>query len=213
MQVAADQLDVAFVAVPAGTVEGVTVRSINRQEILIVMSPVNPLAKMDRVPIESLRGEPIIAVSSATKSPYVDAARKWIAMRLGEEPNIVAEEPPDQIPAAVAQSAVAIAFTTETRAAAMSAAGLTCRPISPAPVVEYGVAYRQGAQSATSRDYAGLDEDHVDGARPDVNAAHVRPLYSSTVCDAMLGHPKVCTTRCRPAFPILAARSGSLNNS
>jgi len=149
-QVAVDQLDLAFVAVPAGKVEGVTVRSINRQEILIVMSPVNPLAKMDRVPIDFLRGEPIIAVSSATKSPHVDAARKWLEMRLGEEPNIVAEEPPDQIPAAVAQSGVAIAFTTESRAAAMSAAGLTCRRISPAPMVEYGVAYRQGVQSTTT---------------------------------------------------------------
>jgi DNA-binding transcriptional LysR family regulator len=143
----ADQLDFAFVGFPAGEHSGVAVRPISRQEILLVMAPTHHLAQMERVPIGCLRGEPIIAVSPALKSPHVDAARKWFAHRLGEEPNIVAEEPPDQIPAALAQSGVALAFTTATRTSVMSAAGLVCRPMSPTPLVEYGVAYLNASPS------------------------------------------------------------------
>lgn len=141
------RLDLAFVAVPAGEPKGITVRPINRQEILLVMSPANPLASLARVPIDRLRGEPIIAVSRAVNSPHVDSALRWLTYRLGEEPNLVAEEPPDQIAAAVSQSGVAVAFTTETRVPAMQAAGLICRPMTPAPLVEYGVAYHDGGQS------------------------------------------------------------------
>lgn len=143
----ADELDFAFVGVPAVGGKGMVVRPVNRQEVLLVMTPTNHLAVMERVPIECIRGEPIIAVTSAMRSPHVDAARKWLAARLGEEPNIVAEEPMDQIPAAVAESGVALAFITETRVSVMTAAGLICRPMTPAPYVDYGVAYLDTNQS------------------------------------------------------------------
>jgi DNA-binding transcriptional LysR family regulator len=137
----ADDLDFAFIRIPAVGGKGLVVRPVNRQEVVLIMTPTNHLARMERVPIECLRGEPIIAVSSAMKSPHVDAARKWLALRLGEEPNIIAEEPMDQIPAAVAQSGTALAFTTDARVSVMTAAGLVCRPMTPAAIVEYGVAY------------------------------------------------------------------------
>jgi DNA-binding transcriptional LysR family regulator len=155
----ADDLDFAFVIVPAGGCKGLVVRPINRQEVLVVMTSSNHLAQMERIPIECIRGQPIIAVSSAMKSPHVDAARKWFARRLGEEPNIVAEEPLDQIAAAVAQSGVALAFTIDTRAAAMSATGLICRPMSPALLIDYGVAYLDASQSPCLANMLGLVED------------------------------------------------------
>jgi DNA-binding transcriptional LysR family regulator len=143
----ADDLDFTFIRIPTVGGKGVVVRAINRQEVLLVMTPTNHLAPMERVPVECLRGEPIISVSSLLKSPHLDAALKWFAAQLGEEPNIIAEEPIDQIPAAVAESGIAIAFTTDTRVSAMKAAGLICRPMIPAPIVEYGIAYHDANPS------------------------------------------------------------------
>jgi DNA-binding transcriptional LysR family regulator len=137
----AGEVDFAFVGVPSVGPAEIVVRAIDRQEIVLVMRPDHHLASMVSVPIVCLRGEPIIAVSSALKSPYVSAAGRWLASHLGQEPNFVAEEPIDQIAAAVAQSSVAVAFTTERRAKLWEAEGLVSRPMSPRPLVDYGVAY------------------------------------------------------------------------
>jgi DNA-binding transcriptional LysR family regulator len=137
----AGEVDFAFVGVPSVGPAEVVVRPIDRQEIVLVMRPDHHLASMVSVPIVCLRGEPIIAVSSALKSPYVSAASRWLANHLGQEPNFVAEEPTDQIAAVVAHSSVAVAFTTASRAKLWEAEGLVARRMSPRPLVDYGVAY------------------------------------------------------------------------
>jgi len=111
-RVMADEVDFAFVGMQATDSGDVVVRPLARLEIVLVMTPANHLAPMEIVPIECLRGEPIIGVSSALRSPHVRASRHWLSSQLGEEPNIVADEPLDQIPAAVALSRVAVTLTT-----------------------------------------------------------------------------------------------------
>ena len=140
-RVMAGEVDFAFVGLPSMGYPGVVVRAIDRQEIVLVMTPTNHLAEMESIPIVCMRGEPMIVVSSALNSPYVAASRRWLANHLGQEPNVVAEEPVDQIAAAVALSGSAVTFTTARRAASWEAEGLISRRLSPLPLVEYGVAY------------------------------------------------------------------------
>jgi hypothetical protein len=85
----------------------------------------------------------MIVISSALQSPHVAASRRWLVSHLGQEPNVVAEEPLDQIAAAVVLSSLAVTFTTASRAALWKAEGLISRPLLPVPLIEYGVAYLQ----------------------------------------------------------------------
>jgi DNA-binding transcriptional LysR family regulator len=135
------EVDFAFIGLPAAGGPRVVVRAIDRQEVVLVMTPANHLASLKSIPIECLRGEPMIVISSALQSPLVAASRRWLVSHLGQEPNIVAEEPLDQIAAAVALSNLAVTFTTANRAALWKAEGLISRPLLPIPLIEYGVAY------------------------------------------------------------------------
>jgi DNA-binding transcriptional LysR family regulator len=140
-RVMADEVDFAFVAMQVQDFGDVVVRPIARLEMVVVMTPANHLAPMHTVPIECLRGEPMIGVTSKLGSPHVSASRRWLASRLGEAPNFVAEEPLDQIPAALALSGVAVTLMTADRAAQWAGEDLVLRPLSPTPIVEYGVAH------------------------------------------------------------------------
>lgn len=146
-RVMADEVDFAFVGTQAIDGDDVVVRPLDRQEIVLVMTPANHLAAMQTIPIACLRGEPIIAVTSALGSPYVSAGRRWLADHLGEEPNLVAEEPLNQIPAAVALSGRAVTLSTADRAALWQGEGLISRRLSPMPLVEYGAAYLKSNKS------------------------------------------------------------------
>jgi DNA-binding transcriptional LysR family regulator len=140
-RVMADEVDFAFVGMQGTDCDDVVVRPIDRKEIVLFMTPANHLAPMQAVPLECVRGEPMIGVTSALGSPHVSALRRWLASHLGEEPNVVAEEPLDQIPAALAMSGVAVTLMTADRVAPWAAEGLVSRRLSPVPVVDYGVAY------------------------------------------------------------------------
>jgi DNA-binding transcriptional LysR family regulator len=146
-RVMADEVDFAFVGMQAIDGDDVVVRPLDRKEIVLVMTPANHLAAMQTIPVVCLRGEPMIGVTSALGSPYVSAGRRWLAGHLGEEPNIVAEEPLNQIPAAVALSGRAVTLSTADRAALWEGEGLISRRLSPMPFVEYGAAYLKGNRS------------------------------------------------------------------
>jgi DNA-binding transcriptional LysR family regulator len=167
-RVMADEVDFAFVGMQSADCDDVVVRPIDRKEIVVVMTPANHLAAMQTVPIACLRGEPVIAVSSG--SPHVSASRRWLANHLGEEPNIVAEEPLAQIPAAVALSGRAVTLATADRAALWEGEGLIARRLSPMPFVDYGVAYLKGNASPALSNLLGIVEEiaqPLPGALPD----------------------------------------------
>jgi len=143
----AGELDFAFIGVAIGERDRIAMRPLDRHEIVVAMMPTHPLAQMERVPVECLRGEPMVAVSAGVNGPLATAILRWLTKYTGEPPNIVREEPPDQITAALAQSGNAIALMTMHRASLAKADGLVFRRLSPAPVIEYGAAYPREDQS------------------------------------------------------------------
>ncbi len=160
----AGDVDFAFVGVAIGEHNGVAMRTLDRHELVVVMAPNHPLMEMECVPITRLRGEPMIAVSSSgVNAPLAAASVGWLTKYFGEPPNIIGEEPPDQMSAALAQSGDAVAVMTEHRALLARNDGLDYRRLSPTPLVEYGMAYIRDNPSPA---LAGLLKTVADVAPP-----------------------------------------------
>jgi DNA-binding transcriptional LysR family regulator len=141
-RVIAGDVDFAFVGIAIGEHDGVAMHTLDRHELVVVMAPNHPLMQMECVPITRLRGEPMIAVSSSgVNAPLAAASHGWLTKYFGEPPNVIREEPPDQMSAALAQSSDAVALMTEHRALLARNEGLDYRRLSPTPLVEYGLAY------------------------------------------------------------------------
>ena len=168
-RVMSGEVDFAFVGMQATECDDVVVRAIDRHEVVLVMTLTHRFASMSMVPIACIGGEPFIAVSSALGSPHVRASLQWLENHLGEAPNVVAEEPLDQIPAAVALSGVAVTLTTAGRAAMWEAEGLVSRRLSPTPVVDYGIAYKRDNPFSALRNMLQI-VDQVAPALPNVLA-------------------------------------------
>jgi DNA-binding transcriptional LysR family regulator len=98
------EVDFAFVGVSIGRVDRLEIRPLDRHEIVLVMSPAHHLAQMGSVPVQCLRGEPMMGVSSGVNAPLAVAMTKWLTNCTGQQPNMVRAEPPDQMAAALAQS-------------------------------------------------------------------------------------------------------------
>jgi len=138
----AGEADFAFVGMAIGEHDGIAMHTLDRHELVVVMAPNHPLMQMECVPITRLRGEPMIAVSSSgVNAPLAAASHGWLTKYFGEPPNVIREEPPDQMSAALAQSGGAVALMTEHRALLARNDGLDYRRLSPTPLVEYGLAY------------------------------------------------------------------------
>ena len=101
----------------------------------------------------------MVAVSAGVNGPLAAAILTWLTKYTGEPPNIVREEPPDQITAALARSGDAVALMTVHRASLAQAEGLVYRRLSPAPLIEYGVAYPRENQSPALARLLKLVED------------------------------------------------------
>jgi DNA-binding transcriptional LysR family regulator len=135
------EVDFAFVGTAIGEHDGVSMRPLDRHEIVVVMAPTNHLAQLKTVPIKRLRSEPMISTSAGVNGPLVAATIGWLTKGTGEPPNIIREEPPDQMAAALGQSGKAVALMTEHRAILAATEGLVYRRLTPTPLIEYGVAY------------------------------------------------------------------------
>jgi DNA-binding transcriptional LysR family regulator len=143
----ADEIDFAFIGVSIGHHDGIVIRRLTQHKIVVVMAPTHRLMQFDTVPIAELRGEPLISTSPGVNAPLVASSLSWLTMRMGEPPNIVREEPPDQMAAALAESEGAIALMTEHRAEIARSDGLEYRQLTPTPLIEYGGAYRHDNRS------------------------------------------------------------------
>lgn len=151
--------DLAFFTVGTPVYDEIAVRSIDRKEIGILMVPTHPLAAIDPVPVRQLRGVPMIALSAGVNDVIVATYTRWLARHLGEAPNYVAYEPPDQLAEAVAQRADAVTLLSEPRASAASHLGLVFRRLTPSPVLECGIAYRKDNRSAALADLIEIIDD------------------------------------------------------
>lgn len=135
------EVDFAFIGAAIFEQPGIVIRVLDRHKIVAVLHPDHHLAQMECIPVERLRGEPIISASSGVNPQLVAASLVWLAKATGEPPNIIREEPPDQMSGALARTRTAIGLMTEHRAILARAEGLEYRPITPTPMIEYGCAY------------------------------------------------------------------------
>ena len=140
-RLATGDVDFAFIGVTIGERQGIAMRPLDRHEIVVVMAPTHRLSEMNRVPISSLRGVPLISTSAGVNGTLLKATLKWLEESTGEAPNVIREEPPDQMAGALAQHGDAIALMTEHRAVLAATEGLVYRRLTPTPFIEYGVAY------------------------------------------------------------------------
>src|SRR5712692_9195230 len=135
------EIDFAFIGAAVAPRSGLVLRPVDRQEVVVVIPLTHRFAQLERVPIESLRGEPIVAVIAGINPKLNAAGVDWLTKYTGEPLNIIREEPPDQIAGALGQSGNAVAFMSLHRAVIARAEGLDYRPLIPSLFVEYGVAY------------------------------------------------------------------------
>jgi len=166
----AREVDFAFVGIAIGEHHGISMRPLDRHEIVAVMAPTHRLAKMKNVPVMCLRGERMVSTSAGVNGPLVAATIGWVAKGTGEPPNIIREEPPDQMGAALAQSGNAFALMTEHRAILAATDGLIYRRLTPTPVIEYGVAYLHENQALPLANLLKTVEDIAPPLQPDLPA-------------------------------------------
>jgi DNA-binding transcriptional LysR family regulator len=179
----AAEVDFAFIGAAIGEQQGITLRPLDRHEVVLVMPPSHHLAKMASIPIDCLRGEPMIAVSAGVNVPLAAAVGSWLIKYTGEQPNIVRDEPPDQLAAALAQMGNAVTLMTKHRAPIALAEGLVYRPLTPTPLIEYGMAYRSDTPSPTLANLLKTIED-ITPPTPDLPAGSEliwsRPVHANT---------------------------------
>lgn len=135
------EADFAFIGAAIFDQPGIAMRVLDRHEIVVVMHPDHHLAQMECIPVERLRGEPIISASSGVNPQLVATAMSWLTRATGEPPNILREEPPEQMAGALAHSRNAIGLMTEHRAILARAEGLEYRSLIPRSFIEYGCAH------------------------------------------------------------------------
>jgi DNA-binding transcriptional LysR family regulator len=140
-------VDFAFLGAAIGPDERVEIQPLDRHELGVIMSPGHHLAQMKSVPVRSLRGEPMIGLSSGVNPPLAASLAAWLTKATGQPPNIIREEPPDQMSPAVAESDGVLAIMTVRRAVLAQSDGLVFRPLVPVPVIEYGFGYARDNQS------------------------------------------------------------------
>ena len=145
--------DLAFFTVGTPVHDEISVRSIDRKELVVLMAPTHPLTALDPIPLRKLRGVPMIAVSAGVNDAVINAATRWLARHLDQDPNYVTHEPPDQLAEAVAIRGDAVTLISAPRASAASYLGLVFRRLAPSPMLECGVAYRKDNRSAALADF------------------------------------------------------------
>lgn len=141
-------IDVAFIE-PMETPPDIAVKPIGRRALVLALPTDHPLAKLDRVPANSLRGVPIIMWPHSWNPQISSSFRKWVTRHTGEEPNIVAEEPPDQAFEAIAMDGSAVTLASTWRASAATITGVVFRPMDPQPLLEHQIAYMREDPSPT----------------------------------------------------------------
>jgi DNA-binding transcriptional LysR family regulator len=136
------EADVAFIELPTDIPDGIAVQSIGHCHQLMLVLPLgHELANSESVPVNALREMPLV-LAPASENPAMTAAFKgWLIRLTGKGPNVLAEEPVDQAIQFIATSSTAAAVVNSWRAS-IGAPGVIFKPLTPAPLVEFSVAYR-----------------------------------------------------------------------
>ena len=135
-------VDVAFLG-PVQVPAEIAARTIGLGALMLAVPREHPLAKSDRVPVSSLRGVPMIIWPQAWNPIGSSAFIQWLARHTGAEPNITAQEPPDQALAALSANGSAVTFVSAWRASSSDMAGVAFRPIVPELLIRHLIAQRR----------------------------------------------------------------------
>jgi DNA-binding transcriptional LysR family regulator len=133
-------VDAAFIA-SLNVGPDIATKQTGRRALMLAVPTSHPLAKLDRVPASSLRGVPMIIWPREWNPEIATSFRQWLARNIGEEPNIVAEEPTEQAFAAVAASGSAVTVASSWREFVAPIAGIALRPLVPQPLLDHEIAY------------------------------------------------------------------------
>jgi DNA-binding transcriptional LysR family regulator len=157
-----------FADLPVDADEGIAVRLVSRDRVVLALSPNHHLARLELIPVESLRGEPLIIFASSQYPSFISTLERWLAGHMGEEANIVGHEPPEQALEAVAGSASLITFANGSRIASAPVPGIAYRRLSPEPLIDFGVAYFRDDESPMLANLLRLVDEMAPGEPGDV---------------------------------------------
>ena len=140
--------DAAVVLIASTRPEGIEARTLRREEVILAIGSDHPLAKMERVPVKALQGQPFGMPPSAANLDLIGDVRRWLVRQMGAELNVVTEQPNELSIEAVARSG-SLAILVVRRYATIPKAGIAYRSMSPAPLIELALAYRREDPSPT----------------------------------------------------------------
>lgn len=136
------ETDAAFIELPAEIPDGIALQAIgSRHQLMLALPLDHELAELDQVGVEALRGVPLVLRPTSENPAMAAALKRWLTRLTSKDLNIVAEEPADQALETIATSGSAAAVVSWWRASA-GATGVTFKPLTPAPLVEFAVAHR-----------------------------------------------------------------------
>jgi DNA-binding transcriptional LysR family regulator len=141
--------DAAFALMPVARPDGIAARTVRREEIVLAMRSDHRLARLEPIPIKAFRNEPIGLPPAVLNPDLIAAMRRWLVRRTGAELNIVSEDPPDLAIETVARSGLGAILVIRRYAAMQPRDGVAYRSISPAPLIDLAIAYREDNTSAT----------------------------------------------------------------
>src|SRR5258706_4483572 len=72
------EIDFAFIGPAVAPRTGLVLRPVDRQEVVVVIPLTHRFAKLERVPIASLRGEPIVPVNPGINPKLNTAGAHWL---------------------------------------------------------------------------------------------------------------------------------------
>jgi DNA-binding transcriptional LysR family regulator len=158
--------DAAFVLMPSARPDGITARTISREEVIVAMRSDHHLAQMDPVPAKALGGEPLAL--GAANPDLIAAMRRWLVRQTGAEPNVVSADPTDIAMETVVRSGSALLLVVRRYAAMQPANGFAYRSISPALFSEFGIVYRSDDPSPTLANFLRIVDDFAPNGSCDV---------------------------------------------
>ena len=152
-----------FIGLPRDLPEGVRVRLLARDPILLAMSSNHHLARLDPIPVKALRREPLVMFPHSPYQSFTLKLERWLAHHMGGEPNVVAYEPPDEAHEAAASSTSLITFANGSRVASRPVSGIAYRHLAPQPLIDFGVAYFAADESPMLANLLRLIDEMAEG--------------------------------------------------
>jgi DNA-binding transcriptional LysR family regulator len=196
----------AFVGLAGAMVDGIAVRLLSRDAVMLALPANHPLGRLEPIPVKALRGEPLVAFPSTAFQGFPAKLERWLARHTGAEPNVVMREPPDQALEAVARSTSLISFANSSRIASTPVPGVVYRRMTPELVIDFGIAYWRDDESPMLANLLSL----VDEMAPDEPGALPKGselLTSEEPQATSQGHGR--HTSSRPAAPLGLWGNGS----